>query len=191
MTATMSETVLRARVRAFVERPLFSAPPGMGAMVAVLLLVFYVAAVMATKLHGGAFPQWFGSIGESMYTLFQIMTLESWSMGIVRPVMSEYPLSWLFFVPFVVITSYAVLNLFIALIVNSMQTLHEQDRQVAVHAEIVAHDERGELLREIRSLRREVHALAERQVAGNINPTRAADHPSDGPESRDNNNTVE
>jgi voltage-gated sodium channel len=139
---------------------LFSALPGMGAVVAVLMLVFYVAAVMATKLYGAAFPQWFGSIGESMYTLFQIMTLESWSMGIVRPVMAEYPLSWMFFVPFVVITSFAVLNLFIALIVNSMQTLHEQDRQEAVQAELVAHDEREELLEEIRSLRREVHALA-------------------------------
>ena len=139
---------------------LFSALPGMGAVVAVLMLVFYVAAVMATKLYGAAFPQWFGSIGESMYTLFQIMTLESWSMGIVRPVMEEHPLSWLFFVPFVVITSFAVLNLFIALIVNSMQTLHEQDRQEAVQAELVAHDEREELLEEIRSLRREVHALA-------------------------------
>ena len=139
---------------------LFSALPGMGAVVAVLMLVFNVAAVMATKLYGAAFPQWFGSIGESMYTLFQIMTLESWSMGIVRPVMAEYPLSWMFFVPFVVITSFAVLNLFIALIVNSMQTLHEQDRQEAVQAELVAHDEREELLEEIRSLRREVHALA-------------------------------
>ena len=72
---------------------LFKALPGMGSIVAVLLLVFYVAAVMATKLFGGEFPQWFGSIGESMYSLFQIMTLESWSMGIVRPVMEVYPLA--------------------------------------------------------------------------------------------------
>ncbi len=80
--------------------------------------------------------------------------------GIVRTAGTEYPLSRMFFVPFVVITSFAVLNLFIALIVNSMQTLHEQDRLEAVQAELVAHDEREELLEEIRSLRREVHALA-------------------------------
>lgn len=151
---------------------LFSALPGMGAVVAVLLLVFYVASVMATKLYGEAFPDWFGSIGESMYTLFQIMTLESWSMGIVRPVMEQYPLSWLFFVPFVVITSFAVLNLFIALIVNSMQTMHEQDRAEVIEAERIAHDEREELLMELKSLREEVRALAagRKDVAGSGDP---------------------
>ncbi len=102
---------------------LFRALPGMGSIVAVLALVFYVAAVMATKLFGAAFPEFFGSIGASMYSLFQIMTLESWSMGIVRPVMEEFPNAWAFFVPFIIATSFTVLNLFIALIVNSMQTL--------------------------------------------------------------------
>ncbi|MDJ0926701.1 MAG: ion transporter [Gammaproteobacteria bacterium] len=138
---------------------LFSALPGMAAIVAVLLLVFYVAAVMATKLFGGDFPQWFGSIGESMYTLFQIMTLESWSMSIVRPVMEVYPLAWAFFVPFVIVTSFAVLNLFIALIVNSMQSAHVQDREAAAAAEQLAHDERLEMLREIRELRADLREL--------------------------------
>ena len=46
-----------------------------------LLILFYVAAVMATGLFGERFPQWFGSIGESMFSLFQVMTLESWSMA--------------------------------------------------------------------------------------------------------------
>ena len=143
---------------------LFSALPGMGAIVAVLLLMFYVASVMATKLYGAAFPEWFGSIGASMYTLFQIMTLESWSMGIVRPVMETFPLAWVFFVPFVVVTSFAVLNLFIALIVNSMQTIHEHDLEVAEAVERVAHDEREELLDELQALRAEVRALAAQRV---------------------------
>ena len=85
---------------------LFHALPGMGSIVAVLSLIFYVAAVMATKLFGAAFPDWFGNIGASMYSLFQVMTLESWSMGIVRPVMEVYPAAWAFFVPFIVITSF-------------------------------------------------------------------------------------
>jgi voltage-gated sodium channel len=144
---------------------LFSALPGMGAIVAVLLLMFYVASVMATKLYGDAFPEWFGTIGASMYTLFQIMTLESWSMGIVRPVMETFPLAWIFFVPFVVVTSFAVLNLFIALIVNSMQTIHEHDLEVIEGAEKIAHDEREELLLELRALRTEVRALNEQRGA--------------------------
>ncbi len=140
---------------------LFSSLPGMAAIIAVLTLVFYIAAVMATKLFGAAFPDWFGSIGESMYTLFQIMTLESWSMGIVRPVMDVYPLAWVFFVPFVIVTSFAVLNLFIALIVNSMQMIHMQDRESAQSAEVVAHDERELLLVEVRALREDVQRLIE------------------------------
>jgi voltage-gated sodium channel len=138
---------------------LFSSLPGMAAIVAVLTLVFYIAAVMATKLFGAAFPAWFGSIGESMYTLFQIMTLESWSMGIVRPVMDVYPLAWIFFVPFVIVTSFAVLNLFIALIVNSMQMIHLQEREGANSAEEVAHEEREQLLLEVRALREDLKRL--------------------------------
>jgi voltage-gated sodium channel len=138
---------------------LLNALPGMGSIVAVLLLVFYVSAVMATQLFGFAFPDWFGSVGASMYSLFQIMTLESWSMGIVRPLMEVYPLAWLFFVPFVIVTSFAVLNLFIALIVNSMQSVHEQDRQEAARSEEIAHDERAHLMEAVQALRGDVQRL--------------------------------
>jgi len=73
--------------------------------------------------------EWFGTIGASAYTLFQVMTLESWSMGIVRPTMELFPQSWLFFVPFIIITSFAVLNLFIGIIVDAMQIMHEEENQ--------------------------------------------------------------
>ena len=85
-------------------------------------IVFYVFGVMATIMYGDAFDEWFGTLGRSLYSLFQIMTLESWSMGIVRPVMIEYPMAWAFFVPFIVITAFSVLNLFIGLLVNTMQS---------------------------------------------------------------------
>ena len=75
---------------------LLTAIPGIMSIVGLLSLVFYVFSVMATKLFGDSFPEWFGSIGESAYSLFQIMTLESWSMGIVRPVMEVYPYAWLY-----------------------------------------------------------------------------------------------
>jgi len=151
---------------------LFTALPGMASIVAVLLLVFYVAAVMATQLYGATFPQWFGSIGASMYSLFQVMTLESWSMGIVRPVMEVHPLAWLFFVPFVIVTSFAVLNLFIALIVNSMQQVHEQDRRELERAEGLAHAEREQLLESLQALHEDVRRLGER-LDGDRHPTDA------------------
>jgi len=106
---------------------LITAMPGMASVFALMSLIFYIAAVMATKLFGGAFDEWFGTIGRSAYSLFQIMTLESWSMGIVRPVMEVYPYAWLFFVPFILVTTFAVVNLLVGLVVNSMQDAHSQE----------------------------------------------------------------
>jgi voltage-gated sodium channel len=140
---------------------LFKALPGMVSIIAVLVLVFYIGAVMATKLYGAAFPDWFGSVGASMYSLFQIMTLESWSMGIVRPVMDVHPGAWLFFVPFIVVTSFTVLNLFIALMVNSMQSLQAETKETLRAEAIVAHEEREVLLDRIESLAQEIRQLRE------------------------------
>jgi voltage-gated sodium channel len=138
---------------------LLGALPGMGSIVLLLGLIFYVGAVMATKLFGAEFPEWFGSIGASLYTLFQVMTLESWSMGIVRPVMEVYPLAWLYFVPFILATSFTALNLFIGVVVNAMQSEIQADREEAVEHAV----ERAEepLLVEVRALREEVMALRE------------------------------
>jgi voltage-gated sodium channel len=95
--------------------------PGMGSVFLLIMIIYYIAAVMATKLFGTSFPEWFGSLGASAYSLFQVMTLESWSMGIVRPVMEVYSYAWAFFVPFILMTTFAVMNLIVGLIVNSMQ----------------------------------------------------------------------
>jgi len=147
------------RLRRVVEA-LLGAVPGIGAVGGLLMLIFYVFAVIATNLFGGTFPAWFGSIGESMYSLFQIMTLESWSMGIVRPVMEVFPYAWAFFVPFIIVSSFTVLNLFIAIIVDSMQTLHraeaEETRETVAR---VVHAEAGEMESEIAALRREIRSL--------------------------------
>lgn len=104
--------------------------PGLSGVVAVMLVFFYTFAVLTTKLFGAAFPEWFGSIGKSFYTLFQIMTLESWSMGIVRPVMAQFPLAWVLFVPFIVIATFTILNLFIGIIVSTMQELREEEAPI-------------------------------------------------------------
>jgi voltage-gated sodium channel len=116
------------QMRAVVQA-LLDALPGMGAVIVMLSIVYYVFAVMATIMYGDDFPDWFGTLGLSAYSLFQIMTLESWSMGIVRPVMNENPMAWAFFVPFIVITAFSVLNLFIGLLVNTMQAAVEADSE--------------------------------------------------------------
>ncbi|SLN12387.1 Ion transport protein [Pseudoruegeria aquimaris] len=135
---------------------LLSALPGMGSIVLLLGLVFFVFSVISTKLFAQAFPDWFGSLSASAYTLFQIMTLESWSMGIVRPVMEVYPYAWMLFVPFIIMTAFTVLNLFIGVIVDAMQSEHE----AAARAERDAMMSENELiLQEIRALRAEVQEM--------------------------------
>lgn len=135
---------------------LFRAIPSIGTVIVMLLLLFYISAVMATKLFGPAFPEWFGHLGASLYSLFQIMTLESWSMGIVRPVMEVYPSAWAFFVPFIMVTAFAVLNLFIGIIVSGMQQDVEQEAAASRDAMM---EEQTSMHDDIKALRQDVRAL--------------------------------
>ena len=141
---------LRRVVEGFV-----SALPGMASVFMLMGLIFYIGAVIATKLFAASFPEWFGSLGASAYTLFQIMTLESWSMGIVRPVMEVYPLAWGFFLPFIMVTTFAVVNLLVGLIVNSMQDAHHAE------ADQRADSQRDEMLARLAAIEAQIAALAE------------------------------
>lgn len=125
---------------------LLAALPGLGSVVAIISIIFYVAAVIATKLFAAEFPALFGDLGRSAFTLFQVMTLEGWAMEVVRPVMAVYPSSWIFFLAFILASTFTLLNLFIAVIVNAIQQEGSDDRRDAI-----AH--------EIASLRNEIAAL--------------------------------
>lgn len=138
---------------------LLASVPGISSIALVMGIVFYVFAVLATTLFGDAFDEWFGSIGKSLYTLFQVMTLESWSMGIARPVMDIFPLAWAFFVPFILIATFTMLNLFIGVIVSAIQGFHDAD--VAARAEEAGAKPVSleDLQQELRSLRSEISEL--------------------------------
>lgn len=141
---------------------LLAAIPGLGSIALVLLIIYYVFAVIATNLFAASHPEWFGSIGRSLYTLFQIMTLESWSMGIARPVMEHFPYAWIFFVLFILVATFTMLNLFIAIIVNAMQSYSDEERSVATQAsdQARAHIE-AEMHAEFRAMREEMRKLRE------------------------------
>ena len=134
---------------------LLTAIPGLFSVVGIIAVILYVSAVMATKLFGAEFPQWFGTLGESAYTLFQIMTLESWSMAIARPVMEIFPYAWLFFVVYILVSTFTMLNLFIAVVVNAMQ----QEGQREHAEEVMAASGADTLQQEISALRTELHEL--------------------------------
>ncbi len=149
----------------FIVEALLRAIPGIVSILGLLVLVFYVFAIIATGLFRDSHPEWFGTLGASMYTLFQVMTLESWSMGISRPVMEEHPWAWAFFVPFILVATFTVLNLFIAIIVDAMQRMHEH--QVALEEQAithVVHEENASLHAELSELREQTRMLQERLV---------------------------
>jgi voltage-gated sodium channel len=149
------------RLRIVVES-LLRAIPSIGGVGLLLGLVFYVFAVMGTMLFGAVFPDWFGSLGRSLYTLFQVMTLESWSMGIARPVMERFPYAWAYFIPFILVTTFTVLNLFIGIIVNTMQSLHAEEEKRLQALEDQAHEERETLLVQVRAVREQMARLERR-----------------------------
>lgn len=134
---------------------LLRAVPGMGAVGALLVLVMYVSAVIATGLFGKTAPEYFGHLGTSLFTLFQAMTGEAWP-DIARAVMEEHPSAWIFFVLYILVVSFAVLNLFIAVIVNGMEEISEEERkddeQKDERLDALAAQNR-EILTELRSLR--------------------------------------
>ncbi len=139
-----------------VTQALLSAIPGILSVGSIILLIFYVSAVLATNFFGGDFDTWFGNIGRSMFSLFQIMTLESWSMGIVRPVMELFPWAWTFFVPFILVTSFAVLNLFIGKIFDAMQSQNSEKEKSVTEAKL-KHE--VSLQKEMSLLRKEIKEL--------------------------------
>ena len=133
---------------------LLKALPGMASIVGLLGLVLYVFAVMATKLYGAIAPEFFGTLGASLFTLFQIMTVEGWP-DVARSVMTQSPHSWIFFVVYLLIATFMVLNLFIAVVVNAMQSQVTEDLKDdgEAHTRLI--------LDEVRALRREIEARRE------------------------------
>jgi len=136
---------------------LISVIPGMLSIVGLMSLIFYVFAIMATSLYSNSFPQWFGTLGESFYSLFQIMTLESWSMGIVRPIMEVHPYAWAFFVPFIFVATFIMINLVVAIIVDAMAILKEEEKKDAKLEEVQV--SKSELKTEIVSLKKDIQEL--------------------------------
>ena len=103
---------------------LLAAVPGILSTGALLALIFYVSAVMATTFFRETMPEYFGNLGSSLFSLFQIATLSSWET-IVRLAMDEHPWAWTFFIPFIILAAFTALNLIIAVIVDAMNTLHD------------------------------------------------------------------
>jgi voltage-gated sodium channel len=138
----------------------FASLPGMGAIGFLIGLLYYVFAIIAIRLFGADNPELFGTLGKSLYTLFTVMTLEGWTNDVAKPVMQNHPWAWIFFVTFIVSTTFMVLNLFIGVVVNAMQTEAMKAEAAEREAEReMIQEEAAPILNEIRSLKADVAEL--------------------------------
>jgi voltage-gated sodium channel len=146
----------------FIVEALLHSLPSLGWIFVLLALVFYVFAVIGTKLFGASYPEWFGNLGASMFSLFQIMTLEGWA-EISREIMKEYPLANIYFIIFILLASYTTLNIFIAIVVNTMSEVQKNTSSESVSKiEDIIQDEKEELRQDILSLKEQIIRLEEK-----------------------------
>lgn len=111
------------RLRVIVQAIIDSIPNVSWASV-LLLIIFYIFAIMGTTLYGQDFPIEFGSLGKSIFTLFQIMTLEAWA-DIARDVMAKFSYSWIYFISFILVSSFIVMNVIVGVVVNAISDINE------------------------------------------------------------------
>jgi voltage-gated sodium channel len=128
--------------------------PSLGSVMGLLALLLFVFSLMATRMFGGDHPE-FSTLGQSAFSLFTVMTLEGWP-DLARGVMQTHPFAWLFFISFIVLSSWAVLNLVIGVIVDSMQS-HTREHEEELENEIIRNQQR--LIDELAALRQQVAAL--------------------------------
>ena len=134
---------------------LFGAVPGIASVLFLLVLVLYIAAVMATVLFRDIAPENFGHLGLSLFSLFQIMTLEGWS-DIAQTVMEVYPLAWIYFIGYILIATFLVLNLIIGVVVGSIQSRIEAELAEENAGDEAVKNELIALQDEIRALRKAI-----------------------------------
>ena len=135
---------------------LLASLPGMGSILFLIGLIYYVFAVIGTKLFGNTNPELFGTLGGSLYTLFTVMTLEGWTNDVAKPVMEHHPYGWIYLIAFIIVATFMVLNLFIGVVVNAMQS---ETEKVEEAERVIVHEEAAPILAEVKSLRQEVVAL--------------------------------
>ncbi len=125
-----------------ITEALLKSIPGMGAILAVIILVIYVGAVMATNMYGNTsnaeVRDMFGTLPDAALTLFQLMTMDGWSELLGAVTDDGHPYAWVFFLIFIFVGSFAILNLFIALIVEALT----EEQKAALDEQIEAFEVR-------------------------------------------------
>jgi len=156
-TARLIKNVPKLRL---IIESLLKSIPSIGWIAVLLFMIFYIFAVIGTDLYQDLFPEYFGNMGKTFFTLFQVMTLESWSSGIARPMMEQLPFSYIFFIPFILLATYTTLNVFIAIVVNTMNEINRAEmKEEEEKMKAFMHDEHAEMLVHLRAITKKIGDL--------------------------------
>jgi len=104
---------------------LIKAMPRMGYIVLLMFIIFYIYAAIGSFMFESINPILWGNISISMLTLFRVATFEDWT-DVMYETMTEYPLSWIFYLSFIFLTAFVFLNMMIGVILDVMQREHEE-----------------------------------------------------------------
>lgn len=156
-TARLIKNVPKLRL---IIESLLKSIPSIGWIAVLLFMIFYIFAVIGTDLYQDEFPQYFGDMGITFFTLFQIMTLESWSSGIARPMMEVLPHSYIFFIPFILLATYTTLNVFIAIVVNTMNEINRAEmKDEEERVKEFMHQEHQQMLDYLKNIENKINNL--------------------------------
>jgi voltage-gated sodium channel len=112
---------------------MFASIPGVASVAGILFVIFYVSAIVAIGFFGETDPEHFGNLGTTFFTLFQLMTTEGWPT-MARTIMETTPLAWIFFITFILLTTFTTLNLVFGIVVNSMEEAKEEAARETMEA---------------------------------------------------------
>ena len=104
---------------------LLKALPRMGYIVLLMFIIFYIYAAIGSFMFESINPVLWGDISISMLTLFRVATFEDWT-DVMYETMTEFPLSWIYYLTFIFLTAFVFLNMMIGVILDVMQREHEQ-----------------------------------------------------------------
>lgn len=145
---------------------MIKAVPGIVTTGSCFVILLYIFSLLMTELFGAEYPQYFETVGISMFTMFQIMTLSGWE-EVARDVMSQHPWTWIIFIFYVIISSYVIFNMVVAILVEGLQSEYSKeetraDREAARRdreASVRERAEQAEMARDLKALRAELQRL--------------------------------
>jgi voltage-gated sodium channel len=141
--------------------------PALGNIMFLMGLLFYIFAVMGTMLFSHHEPEYFGSLHLTLLTLFQVVTLESWASGVMRPLLLDVPWAWVYFVAFILVGTFVIFNLFVGVIVSNVDKVDlleaemEREKNGDIEGNSVEDSKPDETKVELNALRLEVKELKE------------------------------